>query len=265
MTNWNVKNPNSSFAAQYPYNHATITRSGHEIDIDDTPGAERLKISHTKGTFIEIDSFGRWTQVVNDKASLYYKDGLSETVDGHRDLKIGGTNNINVDGSVSDVTSGNRYLASGGDNSVVVGGSQSIHINHGKKETIDGDNTKSVLQDEHNHVVGDQVNWVSGTRVDVAGGPWSMKGSPDGIDVQTLGIHNTKCAVFTVQCAEFKIITPTGIVSIGASGISFNTFGSLSMTSGGPTGITSAAGGILVKSLTGSTTVSGSTESFTLA
>ena len=48
MTYPNEKHPDSTYAAQYPYNSSTVTKSGHEIDIDDTKGAERIKIAHTK-------------------------------------------------------------------------------------------------------------------------------------------------------------------------------------------------------------------------
>lgn len=50
-----VANP---YAAQYPYNHAEETESGHVVEYDDTPGAERIHIMHRTGTFVEMHPDG---------------------------------------------------------------------------------------------------------------------------------------------------------------------------------------------------------------
>ena len=47
--------PKSSYAAKYPHNHVTKTKSGHIIEVDDTPGAERLRTYHKSGTYTEIN------------------------------------------------------------------------------------------------------------------------------------------------------------------------------------------------------------------
>jgi len=50
--------PTSPYAAVYPYNHVTETESGHVIELDDTPGAERVHIYHRSGTSDEIHPDG---------------------------------------------------------------------------------------------------------------------------------------------------------------------------------------------------------------
>jgi len=256
MVNKNVKHPDSSFAAQYPYNQATITRSGHEIDIDDTPGAERLKVSHTAGTYIEIDSFGMWTQVVVDKAYMYYKDGVSETIDGHKDVKIAGTLNVNVDGSVSEQTAGAHRFGTGGDSVNIIGGNQSTHVNHNRIETIDGSCLTSIEKDNHLDITGDSVTHVGQTKTDIVGGLWAVQASNQGIDLQTLG-------AFSIKCSSFNIITPQGVLSIGPNGISLNGT-TINVTGSGQVTMESTSGNALVKSDNGSTTIAGSSESFTL-
>ena len=42
----------------YPYNHVVETESGHIMEIDDSPGAERLYRQHRTGTFEEIHANG---------------------------------------------------------------------------------------------------------------------------------------------------------------------------------------------------------------
>ena len=39
--------------AQYPYNHATYTESGHLFELDDTREFERVSLQHRLGTYFE--------------------------------------------------------------------------------------------------------------------------------------------------------------------------------------------------------------------
>lgn len=50
--------PETPYAAVYPYNHVYYSESGHAIEIDDTPGAERLHLYHRSGTFTEYHPDG---------------------------------------------------------------------------------------------------------------------------------------------------------------------------------------------------------------
>ena len=59
----NRRHPESTFEATYPYNQSTITRSGHEIHINDTPEKESLRVAHTKGSYVEIDKDGRTSPI----------------------------------------------------------------------------------------------------------------------------------------------------------------------------------------------------------
>ena len=47
----NKRLPDTSYAAEYPFNQVSVSRSGHERHVDDTPGAERLREAHKSGTF----------------------------------------------------------------------------------------------------------------------------------------------------------------------------------------------------------------------
>lgn len=51
----------SGNAAKYPWNFVSESRSGHYTEVDDTPGAERLNMTHRTGTYWEIDPLGRFT------------------------------------------------------------------------------------------------------------------------------------------------------------------------------------------------------------
>ena len=51
--------PESAFAAEYPYNRTITTRGGHVIELDDTPENQRINIHHVSGAYIEINNEGR--------------------------------------------------------------------------------------------------------------------------------------------------------------------------------------------------------------
>lgn len=101
--------PISSFKGEYPYNKVQQTESGHVIEIDDTPGAERLHVYHRSGTFIEIDANGsvikRATgssyEIIdkNGKISIAGKADIS--VNGACNIFVGNDANIEVDGDTN--------------------------------------------------------------------------------------------------------------------------------------------------------------------
>ena len=57
--NFKLSLSSSYIAPVYPYNQVIKTRSGHLIEYDDTPSAERISLMHKTGAFIEIDPSGR--------------------------------------------------------------------------------------------------------------------------------------------------------------------------------------------------------------
>jgi len=55
------------YAGKYPYNHAYFSESGHLIEVDDTPGAQRLHWYHRSGSFKEIHPSGLTVEKIVDK------------------------------------------------------------------------------------------------------------------------------------------------------------------------------------------------------
>lgn len=47
-----------SDAAVYPYNKAKVTECGHSMELDDSPGAERVALRHTTGSGVEVQPDG---------------------------------------------------------------------------------------------------------------------------------------------------------------------------------------------------------------
>lgn len=88
-----ISEPDPSYAAVYPHNKVTQTTSGHIIEIDDTPDAERIHIFHKSGTFIEMRPNGDVvTQQKNGWKSVTGNDRLSVSND--MDIQVAGNLNI---------------------------------------------------------------------------------------------------------------------------------------------------------------------------
>lgn len=110
--------PKSSYAAKYPFNKVTRTLSGHTIEIDDSPNAERIHIYHKSGTYVEISQDGKTvTKVVGDNYTILAKNdeihiegNVNGYIRGNVNLKIDGNLNIDVGGKCDITSGGNMTL-----------------------------------------------------------------------------------------------------------------------------------------------------------
>lgn len=77
------------------------TESGHLVELDDTPGNERLKVTHKSGSYIFIDKDGNIE--VNSIKDVIYKvaENVTWDIKGKLDIKTGGVTNIKSGGSLA--------------------------------------------------------------------------------------------------------------------------------------------------------------------
>ena len=102
----------------YPYNKVVQSESGHVIEMDDTPSAERLAIEHRSGTFQEIHPDGSMvTRVVNDNYTIICRD---------EEVFVGGKVNIKVLGDAKIETIGKLELKSFSDGKIDITGKLDI-------------------------------------------------------------------------------------------------------------------------------------------
>jgi hypothetical protein len=215
----NRRYPESTFEAVYPYNQSIITRSGHEIHINDTPDKESLRIAHTKGSYVEIDKDGR--TVVNSVGKAYYYmcDGFSTTIDGHYDVKVKGVMNVNVDGSINETTAGNRYMSAGGEYVVGVGGALTQIVVSDKNEEIGGKSTIAIKGDESKVIDGESVIHNKGPKLDLLQSNWAVNQASTGnIEIISGGNIRFKCKNFEVEADSITLKTIAGDVTITSSG-----------------------------------------------
>ena len=140
--------PPSPYAAKYPYNHVYESESGHVLEVDDTPNAERLHWYHRAGSFKEIHPDG--TQVNKVKMSEYnfildsyfhYTEN-NAIFNANKDFKIkaGGsiitnasqTINVQSGSDLNALAKGNLQCRAGTDLRVAIGGSGYIYAEDGK-------------------------------------------------------------------------------------------------------------------------------------
>jgi hypothetical protein len=120
---WTPPSISDTVKPVYPHNSVNRTSSGHVIEIDDTPGAERISEMHCSGTMRQIDAAGNsTTTIVGSSYKIVVKDdnvfiqgscnltiaGSCKTlVRGNYDLEVEGDYNVNVKGSIKTKAGGN--------------------------------------------------------------------------------------------------------------------------------------------------------------
>tara|TARA_R110000737_G_scaffold284723_4_gene291185 strand:+ start:703 stop:1662 length:960 start_codon:yes stop_codon:yes gene_type:complete len=144
------KEPATLYAAVYPNNKVTQTTSGHIIEIDDTPGAERINIRHMSGTFVEIHPNGDVVQSNSNKYQITTGDDnvhitgvCNLTIDSHCNTTIGGDWNINVTGNKNETIGGNVTEDITGNVKESVGGSVTETVSGSVTESISGSQSTS--------------------------------------------------------------------------------------------------------------------------
>jgi hypothetical protein len=88
--------PKSNYNAVYPYNTITQTESGHFFELDDTPGAERVRLQHRTGTFTEIQADGSRINKVLGKNYEILMDGNNVYINGQCNITVNGACVIHV-------------------------------------------------------------------------------------------------------------------------------------------------------------------------
>ena len=106
--------PNFPFRGQYPYVKTNRTESGHIIEVDDTPGHERLLQQHKSGTYEEIHQtgdrvmkiVGRNHHITLHDENVYVEGTATVSVKGNVTLRVGGSVVIQAEKGMSFISAG---------------------------------------------------------------------------------------------------------------------------------------------------------------
>ena len=143
--------PAVAYNAQYPYNRVIETGSGHVIELDDTPGAERVMIHHKNGSYIQMTSSTTTIKSVGDSYDMN---------DRNQHIYVGGTNIITIEGDSHVLVKGNKV------------------------EEIMG-NYRQIIHGNHEVGVAGQANMNSGEQFQVRGGNLVLESNVENLNIKT--------------------------------------------------------------------------------
>jgi len=160
LSNWDE--PETLYDTVYPYNNVMETESGHIVEYDDTPGAERIHIAHRNGSFTEwfpdgdrvekvtknkyaivmaddhLYVMGNVKITVQGDAEIYVQKNMYARVDENLTAYVVGDVDAQVDGNVTALVKGNVDATINGDVTAQVDGNASLSIDGDCTETIGG-------------------------------------------------------------------------------------------------------------------------------
>ena len=151
--------------SQYPFSQVDETPSGHVIEMDDTPGGERVLIKHRKGSGVELRADGSVViSALNNKV---------EVTGGDQTVIIEGNGNLVYNGNLNLKVSGDYNVDVGGNYNVTAGGNTSMKTKRDHFQEVTGDTELKYLQTRTEKIQG------SNTSVRLNGDILSVKGKRD--------------------------------------------------------------------------------------
>src|SRR6056300_51649 len=166
-------------ASTYPNSQVKETASGHIVEYDDTPGAERIMIRHRTGSGVEMRANGtviygsvantiRVTAhdekvIVDGDGELHYNRNLKLKVAGNFDLEVGGDFNVRVDGDVDQTIKRSYKQDIGKNKEVKIVESRSETIGIDGTTFIHGNSTNTIKKSNNIFVGEDEAHNIGGT------------------------------------------------------------------------------------------------------
>ena len=143
------RKPSPTFAPTYPYNSAYRSESGHTLEFDDTPGAERVTLQHRSGTSYDVMPSGsRVEEIVLNK----YKIVLA---DDH--IHIMGHAYVTIDSDAFIRANGDVYLEAGNDMNMNVSGALNLAVGEefnirAKSVNFNVDETATIVSGQETYI-----------------------------------------------------------------------------------------------------------------
>lgn len=116
-TTW--EEPAPAYNAEYPFNRV-IETTYHSIELDDTPGSERITVFHKGGSYISIDVNGT---TVNKSIGDKY-----EINDTHQHVYVGGKNIVTIMGDSKVLVKGNKIEEIEGNYEQIIHGNHIVSV-----------------------------------------------------------------------------------------------------------------------------------------
>lgn len=128
--------PNTTYDAVYPFNDVTETESGHVIELDDTPSAERIHIYHRAGSFQETHANGSFVQkTVNDHYRIVLRDDHQVVYGNTRLFTLGDVNVLHTNNVTEQVQANSIVVIDlndtrkvGEDSVTIIGSNKTVNV-----------------------------------------------------------------------------------------------------------------------------------------
>lgn len=190
-------------------NRIVTTASGHSLEMDDTPGNERILIKHNSGNGIElrpdgsmaVSAAGRVVSITGDQKIIIEGD-TTVVYNGNMDVEVAGDYNLNV--------RGNYNVNVGEDKAENVDGASRTTIDGNAGLTVKGNDSKTVLKTSTSTILGDNNIITKGIMRNTSEGNMQLS-SGDQMHV------SGKNKLF--QSSENMNIAATDISLIGSTGV----------------------------------------------
>lgn len=181
--------PAPAYNAQYPYNRVIETGS-HSIELDDTPGAERIMIRHNSGSYVSIDSRG--TSVYKSVSDKY---------------------------EVNDM---NQHVYVGGKSYVTIMGDSHVLVQGNKVEEVTGDYTQ-IIHGNHLMSVAGQVNLNGSEEIQMRAAKIRMEANVEGINLKAARDIKIDSGEFmNIKSGTTAVISATDAINVNAEGDNIN-------------------------------------------
>ena len=198
-----IKDANPYISGQYPYNHVFETESGHIVEYDDSPGAERMFRQHAEGTFEEIHPNGDMvTKIVGDNY---------EIVVGTERIVIKGSQNITVEGSVRELIKGDYVQEIEGsfyqkihkNHRVKIGAANEDHANGpggNREEEIVGNFSYNINDDVNGRIGGDVVITSEKSKWEIIAGQYTIA-----VEGKEMDSNPTASGIFITSSSDYLL------------------------------------------------------------
>lgn len=187
-------------APVYPYNKVICTESGHLIELDDTPNAERIHVYHRSGTFIEIQGglegdfvmkcVGKRFEVMMENAYSHYQNTLNVTVDGETNIYCRSNANLQIDGDLNLSVGGNVNEKVKGNYTTDIGGNRIVRVKGDDDLSVGGNHSMRAGGSEFQSAEGSLEQAAGGSIQQSAGGHFSMTGSSISADGSAINLNS---------------------------------------------------------------------------
>ena len=213
------KDANPYISGKYPYNHVFESESGHLMEIDDTPGGERIHREHKSGSFEEIHPDG--TKVVKVIGDNY------EIIAGSSNVLISGDVNLTIEGTKRELIKGDYIQEIEGSHIQRIHKNQQIKVGTGES----GGNREEEIRGNYSYNIKNNVKGYVGEDFDTLiekNESRTINGYFDGSIVSNYTITSLADVKMSAK-TNMALTTVSGIVSV-KSGSTLNMKSASAMT-----------------------------------